>query len=74
MWQTSFLCHDLRLRQVQVQQKPKGATFGTLTGTEINKRLEPSDEEGNMKRRAEDTMQSQRRESVKRRTKKGDMH
>jgi hypothetical protein len=38
-----------------------------LTGTAINKRLEPLDEEGNMKRRAEDTMQSQNRESVKER-------
>jgi hypothetical protein len=44
-----------------------------LTGTAINKRLEPSNEEGNMKRRTEDAMHSQRRKSVKRRKKKEDV-
>jgi hypothetical protein len=44
-----------------------------LTGTAINKRLEPSNEEGNMKRSAEDTMQSQRRKIVKRRRKTEDV-
>jgi hypothetical protein len=45
-----------------------------LTGTAINKRLGLSDEEGEMKRRAEDIMYSQRRESVNRRKKKEDVH
>jgi hypothetical protein len=45
-----------------------------LTGTAINKRLGLSDEKENMKRMAEDTMQSQKRESVKKRKKKDDVH